>query len=85
MPKILRITEMEQVGTYSLRVTFNDETTKRVTLRPLLWGEVFEPLRDPDQFSEVYLDEEMGTVAWPNGGDFAPEALYELEDEQAVA
>lgn len=85
MPKILRITEMEQVGTYSLRVTFNDETTKRVTLRPLLWGEVFEPLRDPDQFSEVYLDEEMGTVAWPNGADFAPEALYELEDEQAVA
>lgn len=85
MAEILRITEMEQVGTYSLRVTFNDETTKRVNLHPLLWGEVFEPLRDPDRFSEVYLDEKMGTVAWPNGADFAPEALYELEDEQAVA
>lgn len=85
MPDILRITDMEQVGTYSLRVTFNDGTTKRVNLRPLLWGEVFESLRDPDRFSEVYLDEKMGTVAWPNGADFAPEALYELEEEEAVA
>ena len=85
MPDILRIIDMEQVGTYSLRVTFNDGTTKRVNLRPLLWGDVFEPLRDPDQFSNVYLDEEMGTIAWPNGADFAPEAIYELEDEQAVA
>jgi hypothetical protein len=85
MPEILRVTEMEQVGTYSLKVAFNDGTTKRVNLRPLLWGEVFEPLRDPDKFSEVYLDEKTGTVAWPNGADLAPEALYELEDEQAAA
>ncbi len=84
MLEILRVTEMEQVGTYSLKVAFKDGTTKRVNLRPLLWGEVFEPLRDPDRFSEVYLDEKMGTVAWPNGADLAPEALHELEDEQAV-
>ncbi|WP_272507846.1 DUF2442 domain-containing protein [Salinibacter sp.] len=76
---------MEQVGTYSLKVTFNDGTTKQGTLRPLLWGEVFEPLRDPDRFSEVSLDETMGTVGWPNGADLAPEALYDLEDEQALA
>jgi hypothetical protein len=85
MPDILRITDMEQVGTYSLKVTFNEGTTKRVNLRPLLWGEVFEPLRDPDQFSTAYLDQKMGTIAWPNGADLAPEALYELEEEQAVA
>jgi hypothetical protein len=85
MSEILRVTELEQVGTCSLKVTFNDGTTKRVNLRLLLWGEVFEPLRDPGRFSKVYLDEKMGTVAWPNGADFAPEALYELEDEQAVA
>lgn len=85
MPDILRITELQQVGTYSLKVTFNDGTTKRVNVRPLLWGEVFKPLRDPDRFSEVYLDEETGTVAWPSGADLAPEALYELESESAVA
>lgn len=85
MAEILRITEMEQVGTYSLEVTFNDGTEKRVNLRPLLWGDVFEPLQDPDRFSEVYLDERMGTVAWPHGADLVPESLHELEDEQAVA
>lgn len=84
MPDILRITDMEHVGTYSLKVTFNDGTIKRVNLRPLLWGEVFEPLRDPDRFSDVYLDEELDTIAWPNGADFAPEALYDLEEESAV-
>lgn len=85
MPEILRVTEMEQVGTYSLKVSFNDGTTKRVNLRPLLWGDVFKPLRDPKQFNKVYLDEKMGVVAWPNGADLAPEALYELQEEQAVA
>ncbi|WP_208425198.1 MULTISPECIES: DUF2442 domain-containing protein [Salinibacter] len=85
MPEILRVTEMEQVGTYSLKVAFNDGTAKQETLRPLLWGKVFEPLRDPDRFSEVSLDETMATVAWPNGADLAPEALYNLEDEQAAA
>jgi hypothetical protein len=84
MPDILRITDMEHVGTYSLKVTFNDGTIKRVNLRPLLWGEVFEPLRNPDRFSDVYLDEELNTIAWPNGADFAPEALYDLEEESAV-
>lgn len=85
MPDILRITDMHQVGTYSLKVAFNDGTTQRVNLRSLLWGEVFEPLRDPDRFSEVCLDEEMGTIARPNGADLAPESLYELDAESAVA
>ncbi len=82
---MLRVAELEQVGAYSLKVTFNDGATKRVILRPLLWGEVFEPLHDPDRVSEVYLDEKMVTVAWPNGADLAPEALHDLEDEEAVA
>lgn len=84
MPEIPRITEMERAGPSSLKVTFSDGTKKRVNLRPLLWGEVFEPLRDPDRFSDVYLNEEVGTIAWPNGADFAPEALYELEEVSAV-
>ena len=43
-------------------------------MRPLLDGAVFEPLRDPAYFASVKLDSFCGTVVWPNGADFAPEA-----------
>jgi hypothetical protein len=37
---------------------------------------MFEPLRDPDRFAEVSLDE-FGAPCWPNGADIAPDAIYE--------
>jgi hypothetical protein len=76
---------MAQVGRYTLRITVNDGTTKRASLRPLFWGKGFEPLRGPDRFSEMYLDEKMSAVACPNGADLAPEALRERENGEAVA
>ena len=45
-------------------------------IEPLLWDEVFQPLRDPAFFAQVVVDPEMGTIAWPNGADLAPEFLY---------
>jgi hypothetical protein len=48
-------------------------------VRPLLHGPVFEPLQDPTEFAKVFLDPICRTIAWPNGADLAPEALYELE------
>jgi hypothetical protein len=62
-------------------LTFSDGTTKEVNVRPLLDGPIFEPLQDPAYFASASLDSICGTVVWPNGADFAPEALYELEDE----
>lgn len=74
---ILRIREARVCGPHSLRLTFNDDTTKQVNVRPLLDGPIFEPLRDPAYFSLMTLDTICGTVVWPNGADFAPEALHE--------
>lgn len=47
-------------------------------LTPLLDGPVFLPLHDPAYFAQVKLDQECGTVIWPNGADLAPEEIYEL-------
>lgn len=78
---ILRITEAEVSGPCSLKILFSEGTRKTVNVRPLLEGPVFEPLKDPEFFSQVTLDAVCGTVVWPNGADFAPEALFELVPE----
>lgn len=78
---ILHVLSAEVCGPHSLRITFGDGTKKRVNVLPLLDGEVFEPLKDPGYFARVVVDPICRTVVWPNGTDFAPEALYELPAE----
>ena len=75
---ILRIVSARTAGPFLLELVFNDGVHKTVDLRPLLTGSVFQPLRDATYFEQVSLDEVCGTVVWPNGADFAPEALHEL-------
>ena len=75
---ILHILEAELAGAHSLRLRFNDGTSKTVDVSPLLNGPVFEPLRDPAFFALVELDPVCKTVVWPNDADIAPEALHLL-------
>jgi hypothetical protein len=75
---ILHIVHAEVAGGHRLALEFDDETRKIVDVGPLLNGPVFEPLRDPGYFARVVIDPVCGTVVWPNGADFAPEALYTL-------
>jgi len=46
-------------------------------LKDELYGEIFEPLKDPDVFRRVAVHPEFHTLYWPNGADIAPEFLYE--------
>ena len=62
---------------YVLEIIFSDGLCRQVDLEPELYGEVFEPLRDPARFAEVSVDPAIGTIIWPNGADFAPEFLRE--------
>jgi uncharacterized protein DUF2442 len=81
---ILHIVSAEVVGDHHLHLEFDDHTQKTVNLSPLLTGTVFEPLRDPRYFASVVVDPVCGTVVWPNGADFAPEALCDLSNKKAV-
>ena len=80
MAEILHINRVEVTGPHTLRVAFDDGVEKRVNVRPLLTGPVFEPLLDPEYFARVVLDPICRTVVWPNGADLAPEALRELPE-----
>ena len=62
---------------YRIWLKFADGVEGEVDLEGELWGEVFEPLKDKTRFAEFALNEELETIVWPNGADFAPEFLYQ--------
>jgi hypothetical protein len=66
-----------QVGTYVLLVRFDDGWKQTVVFEPVLYGEVFGPLRDPAVFAQVRLDPEMRNLVWPNGAEFDAWTLHE--------
>jgi hypothetical protein len=76
MKRMLRVTEVEPLEDYCLRVVFNDGAVRTVDCSFLLHGTLGESLRDPDYFRRVRVDEEARTVVWPNGLDPAPELLH---------
>jgi hypothetical protein len=53
---------------------FDDETEKHIDVSQWFKGPVFESLKNPKLFKKFFV--EGGTLAWPNGVDIAPEALY---------
>lgn len=74
---IHRVTHVAIVGPYTLALQFADGTEQRIDFRPVLEGEMFAPLQDLTLFNAVELDEDFGTIQWPNGADFDPETLHE--------
>ena len=71
----IRVEAVEPLDGYVLRLQFSDGSTREVDLERELWGPVFEPLRDPKQFRRVTVDQELGTIVWPNGADMDPVVL----------
>lgn len=76
VPPLVHVTDVEVIGAHQLRLTFEDGTVGDVAIDDREWRGVFEPLADPAYFAQVRVDSELGTVAWPNGVDMAPETLY---------
>ncbi len=71
-----RITDVTVVSEHRLQVAFDDGASGEIDASSWDWRGVFEPLRDPAFFAQVTLDEELGTIGWPNGADVAPETLH---------
>jgi hypothetical protein len=72
---LTKVTSLEKLGGFRLRVRFNDGSRgihdfSAMTREP---GSMLEPLRDEAFFGRVFL--EFGAPTWPNGFDIAPEWL----------
>jgi hypothetical protein len=74
---IYRVTAVNIVSDYTLRVRFDDQTGQIINFRPVLAGELFGPLRDLELFRRVEIDTEAHTLVWPNGADFDPATLHD--------
>jgi hypothetical protein len=73
---MLRIKTVEVLEGFTVRLGLSDGSEKTVDLTPYLHGPIFEPLgRDPALFRQVTVDEELGTIVWPNGADIDPDVL----------
>lgn len=73
-----RVTEVQALPGYRLKVRFRDGTIGTADLTRLITGEqagVFVTLRDPKLFAQVRV--ECGAVTWPGGPDLAPDAMHE--------
>ena len=74
---IYRVTAFEIIADYTVRLQFNDGTEQIVDFEPILYGQIFGPLRGPALFKQVRLEENFGTLEWPNGADVDPSVLHD--------
>lgn len=78
----MRITNVEYLDGYRLRLEFSDKKVKIVDLTTLVkkGGYYFEPLMDIEFFQLVALDDEKYplSICWPNNADVCPDVLYEM-------
>ena len=74
---IPRVTDAKYIKDFTLYLRFSDGSDGEVDLERELDGEIFEPLKDISYFKDFSVNQELHTVVWPNGADFAPEFLYD--------
>ena len=74
---IYRVTQFRIVGPYTILVRFDDRTEQTINFQPVLAGELYRPLVEPEMFNRVRLDPEVHTLVWPNGADFDPATLHD--------
>jgi hypothetical protein len=74
MISVRSVTPLER---FEVLLEFSSGDHKVVDLEPLLHGPIFEALlSNSELFRSVRVDEEIGTIVWPNGADLDPNVLY---------
>ena len=71
------VVSVQALPEHRLRIRFDDGTEGIVDVTQLVeFTGVFEPLREPEFFTKVAVNTELGTVVWPNNADLDSDVLY---------
>ncbi len=81
-----RVRGVRHLKDYELEIQFSDGTIAVLDFRKRVVGRggVFGPLESVDFFGKVVVDQEAGTLVWPNGVDFCPDVLYSEATGRAI-
>ncbi len=79
--RIIKV-EVDTHMPFVVMLTFKDGYRVRINLHDDCADNLGVVLRDSEAFRELYVDNELGTIAWPNGFDYDPDTLRMLAIEQ---
>ncbi len=73
------IIAVQYLGDHRLELTFADGVHGQLDFARWIIGQggVFAPLQDKAYFARVSINNDVGTIVWPNDVDFDPDVLYE--------
>lgn len=82
--EVVHIRKLRRLGDYRLKLWFSDGRAGEWDFSELArrGTPMTEPFSDPAYFDRVFL--EFGGLTWPNGYDWAPDALYADMDKAGV-
>ena len=71
------VVEVRPLGGYRVHLRFEDGVEGDLDLGDMIeFKGIFAAIRDVQEFSNVRVHPELGTIVWPNGADLDPDVLY---------
>ncbi len=71
------VVDVQPLEDYRLRVRFEDGVEGIIDVRDIIqFKGVFSPLNDRAYFQQVRVNQELGTIVWPNEADLDSDVLY---------
>jgi hypothetical protein len=81
---MLEVVRSQYQDGYRIWLEFNDGASGVVDLSGALWGPMFEPLKDIEQFKRFAVSDVLHTLVWENDADLAPEYLHDKMAKQHI-
>ena len=74
---LLDVIEVKSLGGYRLYLKFENGVEGEIDFSDLApFDGVYAPLKDPAFFAQVRVNQDWGTICWPNNADADPMVLY---------